>query len=93
MGTANGQVRRAMRVAIVGAGFGGIAAAIELRRKGFEDIVILERGPGIGGTWLFNSYPGCACDIPSHLYSFSFEQRRNWTRHLLAAGRDPRLPA
>ncbi|HUA11113.1 MAG TPA: NAD(P)/FAD-dependent oxidoreductase [Solirubrobacteraceae bacterium] len=80
MGTANGHGPRAMRVVIVGAGFGGIAAAIELRRKGFEDIVILEQGPGIGGTWLFNSYPGCACDVPSHLYSYSFEQRRNWSR-------------
>lgn len=67
-------------VVIVGAGFGGIAAAIELRRHGFEEITILERGPGIGGTWLFNTYPGCACDVPSHLYSFSFAQRADWSR-------------
>jgi cation diffusion facilitator CzcD-associated flavoprotein CzcO len=67
-------------VVIVGAGFGGIAAAIELQRNGFDDVTILERGPGIGGTWLFNTYPGCACDVPSHLYSFSFAQRGDWSR-------------
>ncbi len=65
---------------IVGAGFGGIAAAIELRRHGFEDITILERGPELGGTWLYNTYPGCACDVPSHLYSFSYAQRSDWSR-------------
>jgi cation diffusion facilitator CzcD-associated flavoprotein CzcO len=69
-----------MRVVIVGAGFGGIAAAIELRRHGFSDVTILERAPGLGGTWRYNDYPGCACDVPSHLYSFSFAQRRDWSR-------------
>jgi cation diffusion facilitator CzcD-associated flavoprotein CzcO len=68
------------RVVIVGAGFGGIAAAVELRKHGFHDITILEKGPAIGGTWLFNTYPGCACDVPSHLYSFSFAQRKDWSR-------------
>jgi len=72
--------RRDVEVAIVGAGFGGIAAAIALRRFGIEDVVIFERGEGIGGTWLYNSYPGCACDVPSHLYSFSYAQRRDWPR-------------
>ncbi len=67
-------------VIIVGAGFGGIAAAIELRDHGLRDVTILERGPGIGGTWLYNSYPGAACDVPSHLYSFSYAQRRDWSR-------------
>ena len=71
---------RQLSVVIVGAGFGGIAAAIELRRYGFRDVTILERSHGIGGTWLHNTYPGCACDVPSHLYSFSFAQRRDWTR-------------
>ena len=65
---------------IIGAGFGGIGAAIELRRHGFEDVVILERAPRLGGTWLANTYPGCTCDVPSHLYSFSFAQRRDWSR-------------
>ncbi|HEY2006771.1 MAG TPA: NAD(P)/FAD-dependent oxidoreductase, partial [Solirubrobacteraceae bacterium] len=68
------------RVLIVGAGFGGIAAAIELRRHGFTDVKILEAAAGTGGTWLYNSYPGAACDVPSHLYSYSFAQRRDWSR-------------
>jgi len=76
---AGGKARR-IRVLIVGAGFGGVAAAIELRRHGFEDVTILERAPDLGGTWFHNSYPGCACDVPSHLYSFSYAQRRDWTR-------------
>jgi cation diffusion facilitator CzcD-associated flavoprotein CzcO len=62
------------------AGFGGIAAAIELRRHGFDQITILEAAPALGGTWYYNTYPGSACDVPSHLYSFSFEQRRDWSR-------------
>jgi cation diffusion facilitator CzcD-associated flavoprotein CzcO len=69
-----------VRIIIVGAGFGGVAAAIELRRHGFHDLVLLERGPELGGTWHYNTYPGCACDVPSHLYSFSFAQRRGWSR-------------
>ena len=69
-----------MRVLIIGAGFGGIGAAIELRRHGFEDITILDRAPELGGTWWYNTYPGCVCDVPSHLYSFSFAQRRDWSR-------------
>jgi cation diffusion facilitator CzcD-associated flavoprotein CzcO len=72
--------RRSLDVAIVGAGFGGIAAAIELRRHGISDITILDRAPDLGGTWFYNSYPGCACDVPSHLYSFSYHQRRDWSR-------------
>ena len=65
---------------IVGAGFGGIAAAIELRRHGFDQVTLLERAPGLGGTWRDNDYPGCACDVPSQLYSFSFATRRDWPR-------------
>jgi cation diffusion facilitator CzcD-associated flavoprotein CzcO len=71
---------RSLEVLIVGAGFGGIAAAIELRRHGISDITILEKAPDLGGTWFYNSYPGAACDVPSHLYSFSFAQRRDWSR-------------
>ncbi len=67
-------------IVIVGAGFGGIAGAIELRRHGFQDITILEGAPDLGGTWFYNSYPGAACDVPSHLYSFSYEQRTSWSR-------------
>jgi cation diffusion facilitator CzcD-associated flavoprotein CzcO len=69
-----------MKVVIIGAGFGGIGAAIELRRHGFEDLTVLDRAPELGGTWWYNSYPGCVCDVPSHLYSFSFAQRRDWSR-------------
>src|SRR3982751_2403641 len=67
-------------VTIVGAGFGGIAAAIELQRHGFRDLTILDAAGDLGGTWLHNSYPGAACDVPSHLYSFSYAQRRDWSR-------------
>ncbi len=65
---------------IVGAGFGGLAAAIELRRHGFSDVTLLERADGLGGTWRYNDYPGCACDVPSQLYSFSYATRRDWPR-------------
>ncbi len=74
------QPRRKPSVLIVGAGFGGVAAAIELKRHGFGEITILERAPELGGTWYYNGYPGAACDVPSHLYSFSFAQRRDWSR-------------
>ncbi len=68
------------RVVIVGAGFGGIAAAIELRRHGIDDITILDKAPELGGTWFHNTYPGAACDVPSYLYSYSFAQRKDWSR-------------
>jgi cation diffusion facilitator CzcD-associated flavoprotein CzcO len=71
---------RKLEVLIVGAGFGGIAAAIELRGHGIGDVTILEKAPDLGGTWFYNSYPGAACDVPSHLYSFSYAQRRDWSR-------------
>ncbi|MFL5824281.1 MAG: flavin-containing monooxygenase [Solirubrobacteraceae bacterium] len=65
---------------IIGAGVGGIAQAIELQRRGFRDVTLLERAPGLGGTWRHNTYPGCVCDVPSHLYSYSFAQRKDWSR-------------
>jgi cation diffusion facilitator CzcD-associated flavoprotein CzcO len=70
----------APKVVIVGAGIGGLAAAIELRRHGFSDITILERAAQLGGTWQYNTYPGCACDVPSHLYSYSFAPKPGWSR-------------
>ncbi len=71
---------RTTSVLIIGAGFGGIGAAIELRRQGYTDVQILEAAPELGGTWFFNTYPGAACDIPSHFYSYSYEQRKDWSR-------------
>jgi cation diffusion facilitator CzcD-associated flavoprotein CzcO len=71
---------RATKVVIIGAGFGGIGMAIELRKHGISDVTILERAPELGGTWFHNTYPGAACDVPSHLYSYSYAQRRHWTR-------------
>jgi cation diffusion facilitator CzcD-associated flavoprotein CzcO len=68
------------RVAIVGAGFSGLCMAIRLRREGIEDFVVLERADEVGGTWRDNTYPGCQCDIPSALYSFSFAPNPDWTR-------------
>ncbi|TDC24228.1 NAD(P)/FAD-dependent oxidoreductase [Streptomyces sp. 8K308] len=69
-----------VRVAVVGAGFGGLGAAVRLRRLGVTDLLILERAGAVGGTWRDNTYPGCACDIPSHLYSFSFAPNPHWPR-------------
>lgn len=67
-------------VLIVGAGFAGLGMAIQLRKAGMESFLIIEKGGDIGGTWWYNRYPGCACDIPSHLYSFSFERNPDWSR-------------
>jgi cation diffusion facilitator CzcD-associated flavoprotein CzcO len=67
-------------LAIVGSGFSGLGMAIRLKQEGFHDFVVIERDDEVGGTWWANTYPGCACDIPSHLYSFSFEQNPEWTR-------------
>jgi cation diffusion facilitator CzcD-associated flavoprotein CzcO len=70
---------RSIDIAIIGAGFSGLGAAIRLRRQGIEDFVILERHDDVGGTWWANTYPGCACDVPSHLYSFSFAPNPEWS--------------
>lgn len=67
-------------IVIVGAGFAGLGMAIKLKQAGYNDFVILERGNEVGGTWRDNDYPGCTCDIPSFLYSYSFEPNPNWTR-------------
>jgi cation diffusion facilitator CzcD-associated flavoprotein CzcO len=71
---------RHVRVAVVGAGFGGLAAAIRLKQRGDDDFLVFERADRLGGTWRDNSYPGCACDIPSHLYSYSFALNPGWSR-------------
>src|SRR5260370_4749421 len=67
-------------VLIVGAGFSGLCMAIKLLEAGMKSFLIIEKSDDIGGTWWDNRYPGCACDIPSHLYSFSFAPSTEWTR-------------
>src|SRR3546814_20295513 len=65
-------------VAIIGAGFGGLAAAHYLKQAGIDSFTIYEKADRLGGVWRENTYPGAACDIPSHLYSYSFEQHYPW---------------
>ena len=65
---------------IIGSGFSGLGMAIRLMQEGIEDFTLLERGDDVGGTWHFNTYPGCACDVPSHLYSFSFAPNPGWSQ-------------
>ena len=72
--------RRLPTVAIVGAGLSGLAMAMQLVRAGTRDFILIEQSEGIGGTWRDNTYPGSGCDVPSHLYSFSFEPKRDWSR-------------
>jgi cation diffusion facilitator CzcD-associated flavoprotein CzcO len=72
-----------VRVAIVGSGFSGLGMAIRLKQRGMQDFVVLERGDDVGGTWHDNTYPGCACDVPAHLYSFSFALNPGWS-HIYA---------
>ena len=67
-------------VAVIGAGFAGIAIGHRLKQEGVEDFLILDRAEGVGGVWRANTYPGAACDVPSHLYSFSFFLNPDWSR-------------
>ena len=66
------------RVAILGAGMSGLGAAAKLKEAGYSVIDIFEKSAGVGGTWRDNTYPGCGCDVPSHLYSYSFELNPDW---------------
>ena len=68
------------RIVIIGGGFSGLGMAIELLDRGVRDFVVLEKGTQLGGTWRENTYPGCACDVPSLLYSYSYERKSNWSR-------------
>ena len=80
-GSSNGEAHaRHVHVAILGAGFSGLGMAIRLKQHGQQDFAVIERAADIGGTWRDNTYPGCACDIPSHLYSFSFALNPRWSR-------------
>ncbi|MEU6558689.1 flavin-containing monooxygenase [Nocardia nova] len=75
-------------IAVIGAGIAGIGLAVALRAAGFEDFLILERADDLGGTWQANTYPGCACDVPSQLYSYSFAPNPDWSR---TYGRQPEI--
>ncbi len=72
--------RMSPSVGIIGAGPGGLALGIFLRKNGFRDFTIFDREDGVGGTWRINTYPGLACDVKSHLYSYSFDLNSNWSR-------------
>jgi cation diffusion facilitator CzcD-associated flavoprotein CzcO len=78
--------RRHVHVLIIGSGFSGLGAAIRLRKDGRDDFLVIERGSEVGGTWRDNTYPGAACDVPSHLYSYSFELNPNWSRSFSPQG-------
>lgn len=74
------RVAQHLEVAIIGSGFGGLGTAIKLKQAGIDNFLIFERANDLGGTWRDNTYPGCACDVQSHLYSFSFAPNANWSR-------------
>jgi cation diffusion facilitator CzcD-associated flavoprotein CzcO len=78
-GAGPGALPERVDIAIVGAGFSGLGMAIRLRQQGRHDFIVLERADQLGGTWRENTYPGCRCDVPSHLYSYSFAPNPDWT--------------
>ncbi len=80
IGSGNGGPPKPPRVAIIGAGFGGLGLAITLKKAEIEELTIFEKADGVGGVWRHNTYPGATCDVPSLLYSFSFEPNPDWTR-------------
>ncbi|WP_433479232.1 flavin-containing monooxygenase [Spirillospora sp. CA-142024] len=73
-------VGKEFSIAVVGSGFSGIGLAIALKQAGFDDLTIFDKADGLGGVWRDNTYPGAACDAPSHLYSYSFEPKPDWSR-------------
>ncbi|MGZ6885751.1 MAG: flavin-containing monooxygenase [Acidimicrobiia bacterium] len=77
--------QRSVRCAVIGAGMAGILSVIRLRESGYEDITVFEKADRLGGTWRENTYPGIACDVPSHLYSYSFAPNADWT-HVFSSG-------
>ena len=79
-------MHRETKVLVIGTGFSGLGMAIELKRRGEHDFVVLEKASDLGGTWRDNSYPGWACDVPSHMYSFSFELNPKWSRMFAEQG-------
>ncbi len=79
-GVAPAELGPAPSIAIIGAGFSGIGMAIRLKQQGIESFTVFEKATEVGGVWRDNTYPGAGCDVPSHLYSYSFERRADWTR-------------
>jgi cation diffusion facilitator CzcD-associated flavoprotein CzcO len=77
--------RSPLRIAVIGAGMSGLLSAIELERAGYRDVAIYEKAERLGGTWRENTYPGIACDVPSHFYSYSFAPNPDWS-HRFAPG-------
>ena len=78
-----------LSVGIIGAGPGGLALGIFLKKRGFGDFTIFDREDGVGGTWRINTYPGLACDVKSHLYSYSFDLNRGLVAAVVGAAGDP----
>ena len=78
---------RDLRIVVIGAGMAGILAAIKLREAGYHNFVIYEKAARLGGTWRENTYPGIACDVPAHLYTYTFEPNPNWS-HVFAPGHE-----
>ncbi|MEU1996159.1 NAD(P)/FAD-dependent oxidoreductase [Nocardia gamkensis] len=81
-----GRSTRHARTIIIGSGFAGLGLAIRLTQQGRNDFLVLERGSDVGGTWRDNTYPGAACDVPSHLYSYSFALNPDWSRSFSKQG-------
>ena len=80
MSSSNGQAPRPRSIAVVGGGFGGVGAAVMLKRAGYEDVTVFEKGERVGGVWNHNTYPGAACDVPSHFYSYSYALNPRWSK-------------
>lgn len=78
-------MNRSLRVVVIGAGMAGVLSAIKLREAGFTDVTVYEKADRLGGTWRENTYPGVACDVPSHLYSYSFAPNPEWS-HVFSPG-------
>src|SRR5690349_22444494 len=78
---------RQLRIAVIGAGMAGILSVIKVREAGYDDVVVYEKADAVGGTWRENTYPGLACDVPSHLYSYSFALSPDWS-HRFAPGHE-----
>ena len=89
LSSATPKVARDLRIIIIGGGISGLGMAVKLLRAGFDNVTIFEKAASVGGTWRENTYPGIACDVPSHLYTFTFLPNPNWSQ-MFAPGREIR---